>query len=334
MSSVLSLRMTMLLTLALYIGITSLALALILSLLGLNIIFIAILITVFHVIQWLIAPYVIESIYHVRELGEDEYPWLHRMLEDIVSRAKIKFKPKLMLAEISIPNAFAYGSPLTGPRVAVTRGLIENLHREEIRAVLGHEVGHLKHKDVQLMLFISLLPALFFVIGRYLMWSLLWGGIGDRRDRGGGIALAIVLAIACYAIYIVLLLIMLRYSRLREYFADYEAAINVPDGAKKLAAALVRIASVTGRLSKHTKSIVMKSSTFKALLISDPENDVLEGLTLRYGDDWRRDYQLALSLAYREEEGEEELFSTHPSLVKRIRALIELDKELSSRAIY
>jgi len=332
MTSILNLRLSMITTLALYIGITSLAFVLILSMLGIGIFYAIALAATFHIIQWLIAPYIIESMYHVRELHEREYPWLHRVFEEVITRAKLNFKPKLMIAEISIPNAFAYGSPLTGPRVAVTKGLIENLHVEEVKAVLGHEIGHLRHKDVQIMLFLSLLPAIFFIIGRYLMWSLLWGGIGSRRDERGGPILAIALAALCYAIYIVLLIIMLRYSRLREYFADYEAAINIPDGAKKLAAALVRIATITGRLSRHAKSIVMKSSSFKALLISDPETDVIKGLILGEEEDWRKDYQLALALA-RQEKAEAELFSTHPPLVKRIKALIEIDRKLSSGII-
>ena len=319
---------SMALTLALFVAITSLVLALILTLLNLNIAFIIGIVVAFNIFEWMIASYFIDAIYHVRPLGREEYPWLHEIVERLSRRMGIK-TPKLMIAQISVPNAFAYGSPLTGPRVAVTRGLIENLDREEIEAVIGHELGHLRHHDVGIMMFLSLIPSMFFLIARYAMFATFLGG--DSRDRGGGVAALVIVALVSYLVYFVLILLLLRHSRLREYFADYESAVNVPLGARKLAAALARISVVTGSLGKRVEKEIAKAAAFKALLIADPEEYRVDifGRTRS----WEQDYQLALRIA-REQRRSFSWFSTHPPLHERLRRLIELDRELSARPDY
>jgi len=320
---------SMFLTLLLFIGFTGIILALILSLIGLDIMTIAFIIALVNIFEWMIAPYIIEAIYHVRPLRENEYQWLHRVTDELSRRMRIR-KPKLMLAELNIPNAFAYGSPLSGPRIAVTRGLLEHLTREEVEAVLGHELGHLKHHDVGVMMFLSLIPSMFFLIARYAMFASMFGGF-DRRDRGGGIIALMAIAGLSYLAYFILILLLLRHSRLRELYADYESATNIPLGARKLAAALARIALVTGRLGKIAERELARASAFRALLIADPESYNLKGP--RWSKSWEDDYMLAVKLAS-EKVREVALFSTHPPLRERLRRLIELDKELSSKPDY
>ncbi len=319
---------SMALTLALFVAITSLVLALILTLLNLDLVFIIGLVVALNLFEWMVAPYFIDAIYHVRPLRRAEYPWLHEIVERLSKRMGVK-KPKLMLAQISVPNAFAYGSPLTGPRVAVTKGLVENLDRDEIEAVLGHELGHLKHHDVGVMMFLSLIPSMFFLIARYAMFATFLGG--DSRDRGGGIAALALVALISYLVYFVLILLLLRHSRLREYFADYESSINVPLGARKLAAALARISVVTGSLGRRVEREIAKAAAFKALLIADPEEYHVKAFS--YTRSWEQDYQLALKIAS-ERRRSFSWFSTHPPLHERLRRLIELDRELSRRPEY
>jgi len=319
---------SMILTLALFVAITSLVLALILTLLNVSLMFIIGLVVALNLFEWMIAPYFIDAIYHVRPLSENEYPWLHEIVERLARRMGIK-KPRLMLAQINVPNAFAYGSPITGPRVAVTKGLIENLDREEIEAVIGHELGHLKHHDVGVMMFLSLIPSMFFLIARYAMFATFLGG--DSRDRGGGIAALVIVALVSYLVYFVLILLLLRHSRLREYFADYESAVNVPLGARKLAAALARISVVTSNLGKRVEREMARAAAFKALLIADPEEYRVGIFGRSYS--WEQDYQLALRIAS-ERKKSFSWFSTHPPLHERLRRLIELDRELSNRPDY
>ncbi|MEM1995289.1 MAG: M48 family metalloprotease, partial [Nitrososphaerales archaeon] len=140
--SLVKLRLSMLATLAVLIGISTLFFTIILSLLGiLDIIPLLMLIIGFNILQWLIAPYMIEALYRAKEADERSYSRLYTMLRRISERSKMAM-PKLMIADIPIPNAFAYGSPLSGRRVAVTRELLRVLDDEEVEAVLAHEVGH------------------------------------------------------------------------------------------------------------------------------------------------------------------------------------------------
>ncbi|MCK5631921.1 M48 family metalloprotease, partial [Candidatus Bathyarchaeota archaeon] len=145
MPSLLKLRASMVGTLALIIGLSTLFFTVLLSWTGVfSYIWLIIFVIGFNILQWLISPYLIKVVYRVRPISETENPSLHAEVERMSQRSGIK-KPKLMLAQISIPNAFAYGSPIGGSRVAVTKGLMDTLEREEVVAVIGHELGHLKH---------------------------------------------------------------------------------------------------------------------------------------------------------------------------------------------
>ena len=322
--SIWKLRLSILTTLAILIGVSTLFFTVILGWLGVNLIFVPVLVVIFNVVQWLIAPYIIDAVYGVRELSPREAPKLHRMVERLSRASGIK-KPRLMLARVPIPNAFAYGSPIAGTRVAVTEGLLSTLGDEEVEAVLGHELGHLKHRDVQVMMFASVLPAIFYWIGR----SLLFTGLYYRRDeeRSGGAAL---IGAACLALYFLLSLLVLHLSRLREYYADAHSASIVPDGARKLSEALAKIvyASETGlRRSLRASGFSPEHLAFKSLFITDPEcasrdRASIELINRGVGDEELVERLLSRRLTPLEQFLE--LFSTHPNIVKRLRALRSL----------
>ncbi|MEM3387139.1 MAG: zinc metalloprotease HtpX [Nitrososphaerales archaeon] len=316
--SLVKLRLSMLATLAVLIGISTLFFTIILSLLGiLDIIPLLMLIIGFNILQWLIAPYMIEALYRAKEADERSYSRLYTMLRRISEKSKMAM-PKLMIADIPIPNAFAYGSPLSGRRVAVTRELLRVLDDEEVEAVLAHEVGHLKHRDVQLMMFASVLPAIFYYIGYSLMLSSMW----NTRDRNAGGAVAV--GIIALAIYWLLTLLVMGLSRLREYYADQHAVKTVDDGARKLAEGLAKITLYTGRY-KIRKGNVGNVSAFKALFISDPDRADQDELLLFKGGFAKSDTQLVQEVLSRKITAADrliELFSTHPNIVKRIRALV------------
>ena len=316
--SLLKLRLSMLATLAILIGISTLLFTIILTLIGsLNFIALLALVIGFNLLQWLIAPYLIEALYRAKEADERTYGKLHAMLRRICERSRMAV-PKLMIANIPIPNAFAYGSPLTGRRVAVTKELLRVLEDEEVEAVLAHEVGHLKHKDVQLMMFASVLPAIFYYIGYSLMISSMWGG----RDRNAGGAALI--GFACLAIYWVLTLLVMGLSRLREYYADQHAVRTVDEGARKLAEGLAKITLYSGRY-KLQRGGVGNLGAFKALFISDPDRADQDELLLARSRVGKTDAQLVQEVLSRRITTADrilELFSTHPNIVKRIRALV------------
>lgn len=306
-------------TLAIIFGLSTLVFAVIMSLVGVfDILTLGILVLSFNIVQWLLSPYLVGAIYRVRALPENENPQLHQMVDNLSQKSKIS-KPKLMLAQIPIPNAFAYGSPLTGNRVAVTEGLLKSLDKSEVEAVIGHELGHLRHRDVQVMMVVSFLPALFYYIGFSLMLSSMYRG---RRDDSGGSAL---IGIGFLVFSWVLNLFILYLSRLREYYADRHSVSVVDNGTQKLSVGLAKIVNITRRLNKGQKK-KQNNSAFKALFIADPDRASADSAELA-AMEIQTDQKLVQEILSKEPTFADKLieaFSTHPNIVKRLRALQEL----------
>jgi len=326
--SLVKLKLSMYGTMALIIALSTLFFSAIMLAIGVfNIFLLAGIVVAFNLLQWLYAPKFIESLYKVREIKPHEAPRLHEIFERLVQRIGLREKPKLMVAEVPVPNAFAYGSPLTGSRVAVTRELLHRLEEEEVEAVLGHELGHLKHRDMQVMMFVSVLPAIFYFLGYSLILSSYFG-YGYRRDEGGG-AIPLLVGLGCMAIYWILSLFVLALSRYREYYADRASVSIVEDGARKLSEALAKIVYHTGRVKRRLERERGALNTFRTLFIADPgraEEDLASLHALgfhRYTSDQalvREILSRKLTLADRLAE----IFSTHPNIVKRLRALQRL----------
>lgn len=322
--SLVKLRLSMIGTLALLIGLSTLFFAVILSLIGtFNIILLVSIVIIFNLLQWLIAPYMIDAMYRVKEISRNENPKLYGMVENLSKRANMKM-PRVMIAKIPIPNAFAYGSPIAGRRLAVTDKLLDALEDEEVEAVIGHELGHLKHKDVQIMMFASVLPAIFYFIAYSFMMSAWFGGYG--RDRGNG-GLAILIGLASMVIYWILSLLVLGLSRLREYYADRHSVEIVDDGSRKLSEALAKIVDYSAKMKFYSHQQSSAFNSFKSLFIADPDkaDKDYQEMTSVYGRS--TDRQLVGRILQRKVTIVDrilELFSTHPNIVKRLRALQKL----------
>jgi len=307
-------------TLAIIIGLSTLFFTAVLWWIGVDLILMPIFVIVFNIIQWLIAPYLIDAMYRAREVSPSEKPQLHAMVERLSQKSGMK-KPRVMVAKIPIPNAFAYGSPITGSRVAVTSELLNTLDEEEVEAVIGHELGHLKHRDVQIMMFVSILPAIFYFIG----FSMLLSSAYRRRDQGssGG---AVAIGIISILMYFILTLFTLYLSRLREYFADRHSASIVEDGPRKLSEGLAKIVDSTHKL-KHSRKNVGTVGSFKALFISDPDRVEADAAAISGATGYRTDQRLVENVLRKEVTALDrlvELLSTHPNIVKRLRALQKL----------
>ncbi len=318
--SIWKLRLSMAGTLAIIFGLTTLVFAVVLTVfLTFDLLTVAMLVVGLNLVQWLIAPYLVGAIYRVRELKENEKPQLHQIVDNLSKKSGIS-RPKLMLAQIPLPNAFAYGSPLSGSRVAVTQGLLDNLDEGEVEAVLGHELGHLKHRDVQVMMIVSFLPALLYYIG----YSLMWSGMvqGNRRNEGGGGAL---LGIGFMVFSQVLTLFTLNMSRLREYYADRHSVSVVDNGADKLSTGLAKIVNASGRMKKP-KGDKQTLNAFKSLFITDPERASADSAAVAALNSQNL-VQDILSRKITTGDRLVEALSTHPNIVKRLRALQELKNE-------
>ena len=311
-------------TVALIIGLSTLFFTVIMAVAGVSLLLMPFIVVGFNIVQWLIAPYLIDAMYRVKEVKPQEDPALHEIVERLSKKSRIK-TPKLMKAKMAIPNAFAYSSPLTGSKVAVTTGLLETLDADEVEAVIGHELGHLKHRDVQVMMFVSILPAIFYYIG----YSLLLSSMFSRRDSrdGGG---AVIIGIASILIYWILTLFTLYLSRIREYFADRHSASIVEDGSQKLSEGLAKIVNSTSNMKKgrRDRRDTGGSNSFKALFISDPDRSEIDSAALRQLGSGMGDRKLVEEVLRKKITTFDrvmEVFSTHPNIVKRLRALQELD---------
>ena len=318
------LRFSLIGTVTVIVGLSTLFFTFILSIAGVSILLMPFVVVIFNIIQWLIAPYIIDAIYRVKEVKPQEDPELHQIVDRLSRKSRIK-KPKLVKAQISLPNAFAYSSPLTGSKVAVTTGLLENLETEEVEAVIGHELGHLKHRDVQVMMFVSILPAIFYYIGYSMLFSSMFSR-RDSRDSGG----AAIIGLASIFLYLILTFFTLYLSRIREYYADRHSVSVVDDGSRKLSEGLAKIVHSTKTMKNRRRNTRDSggSNSFKALFISDPDRSEMDSMALRYfggsiGD--RRLVDEVLRKRITTFDRIIELFSTHPNIVKRLKSLQRLD---------
>lgn len=320
--SLLKLRLSVVGTLAVIIGLSTLLFTVILSLMSVSFIVLPFIVVAFNIIQWLISPYLIDAMYRVKEASKSENPRLYATVERLSQKSRLKM-PKVMIANIPIPNAFAYGSPIAGTKVAVTSELLKTLEDEEVEAVIGHELGHLKHRDVQVMMFVSILPAVFYFIYYSMLLSSMFGG--RRNDRGGGAAAALI-AVGSLLAYLILTVFTLYLSRLREYYADRHSASIVDEGPRKLSEGLAKIVSST-RKAKLQRRQVGSFSSFKALFISDPDRAEADAMSLTQSRARLADQKLVEQVLSKEVtffSRLAELFSSHPNIVKRLRALQEL----------
>lgn len=334
MASLTKLRVSMIGSIALVIGISTLILTAVLSLLtydydlsASNILTISLLFVVgAHVIQWLASPWIVEALYKVKPADAAGDKWISEMIERVARSSGLSKPPKAMISGMGVPNAFAYGNFLSGYRIAVTQGLIDNLPREEVEAVVAHEVGHVKHKDVEIMMVISILPALIYWLGRLLIYSGLYTSGRSREGRSAPVLAAFV-GMALMAVSFLTNLAILYVSRLREHYADSNAVMSIPGGGRKLQRALARILVASGSLSKFRPSEVKNTSRLKALLISDPEAGL--GISRSYNIDevveWIKS-QKSLSPT--------EVFSTHPDPAKRLRFIDSLESEARGRVVF
>jgi len=318
---VVELRLSMLATLTIIIGLSTLVLTGIMLYFGVfNIIVVGIIVVVINLAEWLFAPYLLGAVYKIRKISQTESPQLHQIVNSLSQKCHIK-TPQLMLAQVPVPNAFAYGSPLTGSRVAVTPGLLSTLNTDEVEAVLGHELGHLRHRDVQVMMAVSVLPSVFLYLGYSFMWSGVASG-GSRRSSGGNGNGAII-GIGLMGFGYLLTFFTLWLSRVREYFADRNSVQVVDNGAWKLSTALAKIISASKKTSRSRgQRQPQVASAFRCLFISDPGNSDQAAKSI----DASLMVQEIVSRKITGRDKVAEAFSTHPNITKRLRALQQLSQ--------
>ncbi len=269
--------------------------------------------------QYMIGPNIVEWTMQVQYIKREENPQLFDMVTDLAQRAHIPM-PRICIAPTSVPNAFAFGRSVNDGRVCVCQGILNLLTDEELKAVLGHELTHLKNHDVITITLLSVVPMILYRIA----WQMMWFG-GDRRDNRNGPS-GVVIALVAFLFYFITNLLVLYGSRIREYYAD-KGSVELGNRPAALASALYKL--VYGCARKSGEEDMKAVEGMKAFFLNDPSqavNEIHELSELDLDKSGTIDSEELLRLRGKEirlstSDKMMELLSTHPNMLKRIKQL-------------
>lgn len=234
---------------------------------------------------------IVLSIYRAKEIDPQQAPELYRIVERLAEKAGLPM-PRVFIVNTDVPNAFATGRNPKHAVVAVTSGMLNTLSYDEIKAVLGHELAHIKNRDTLLSTVAATIAGAITMLATMARWAAMFGGLGSRDDddNSGGIIGLFVLAILAP---IAATLIQLAISRSREYAADQDGA-KISGAPLDLARALQKMEAIAMR-----KPLAANPSMSNMFIVNPLRRDFLSGL-----------------------------FSTHPPIQKRIKRLEELARRI------
>ena len=253
--------------------------------LGIGYIPLAIIASAMILAQWYFSDKIVLWTSGAKIVSKDDYPKLHEIIERLASKNGIP-KPKVAVVNTQVPNAFATGKSPKSSLVAVTSGILNLLDDDELEAVIGHELTHVRSRDILVLT----LASVFSTVAWYLAQFGFFGGIQSRnRDSAGTTVIVIVVAVVTW---IVSFLIIRAISRYREYAADRGGAAMTgnPD---KLADALLKISGKMNNIPTKEIERVQKLNAFFII-------PALSGNSIA------------------------NLFSTHPPVEKRVAKLREM----------
>jgi len=192
-------------------------------------------------------------------------------------------KPKIYVIDSDEINAYATGKDPKRASIAVTRGALEKLDRDELEGVIGHEMSHIKNYDIRFAMIVAVLVGLVAIISNIMLRSWRYGGRSGRDSKGAGLLILIGFALAIIS-PIIVRLVQLSISRKREYLADASSAqlTRYPDG----------LADALEKIKKYNEGKMQVSEAVSHLFFSDPNKSSLDNL-----------------------------FATHPPIGERIRIL-------------
>ena len=236
-----------------------------------------------------------------REVTAEEEPRLHGIIERLVAIADMPKPKKIAVMETHVPNAFATGRNPQNAVIAVTRGLMARLNERELEAVLGHELAHVKNRDVMVLTWASIIVIAAGFLLQMLFWLSLFGGFGggvggDRRDAGQLMIVMLAVYVGTIIIYFVSQMLIMTLSRYREFAADRGGAV-ITGAPLQLASALQKISNDMYRIPEKDLRQVEHASAFFII-------PALKGNTIAT------------------------LFSSHPSVEERIERLQNMQRSM------
>jgi len=286
-------------------------------------------------VQYLIGPAIVRAATRLRYLKPGENPWLEETVKKYAGKSGLP-PPRLAIVPDETPNAFVFGRTANSATLALHEGLLKQLTKEEVEGVIGHELGHLRHKDYLVMTALSAVPLIAYLIARVSFEAMRFGRVGrsgGKKDSSAIWVAIIAAAVFSYLVYIITQLCVMGLSRLREHYADAYSAY-LTGSPRELESALTKI---TYGLSLSPKP----PSGARTFYIGDPATAKLEFqeiMSKKHEYDLDKDGVLderELTLAMEKEAKNtwvkvNTLFTTHPPTYKRILLLREIEKEMET----
>jgi heat shock protein HtpX len=230
---------------------------------------------------------IVLKMYGAKEVSQQDAPALHGIVSELTSKASMPM-PKVYLMENDTPNAFATGRNPEHAAVAVTTGLMGILSKEELAGVIGHELSHIRHRDILISTIAATIAGAISMLASMARWGAIFGGGRSDDDEGGGGGNFLFVFLATMVASIAAMLIQMAISRSREYLAD--------EGGAHLSHPL-SLSKALGKLDMAAHQIPMQANPSTAhMFIVNP----LSG------------------------GGVLSLFSTHPPIQERIARLEEM----------
>src|SRR5262245_2746002 len=234
-----------------------------------------------------------------QEVSPQEAPQLHGIIDRLCALADMP-KPRVAIAQSDMPNAFATGRNSKNAVVCVTTGLLRRLDDKELEGVLAHEMSHVAHKDVVVMTVASFLGIVAGLLVRFAFYSELFGGDrrGGNNNNGGALPVLLIVLLVSAVVYAISFLLIRLLSRYRELAADRAGAL------------------LTGQPSALASALTKVSGAMSAI----PTRDLREAQALNafYFAPALKADTVTLST----------IFSTHPSLERRLQQLSEISAQL------
>jgi len=282
----------------------------VLFLVGVKLVFILVIAFVLLFVQYFYSDRIALYSMKGKIVTREQAPQLHGVVDRLCAMADMP-KPQVAIANVDMPNAFATGRDKKHAVVCVTTGILRRLDEPELEAVLAHELSHVAHRDVAVMTIASFLGILAGLLTRVLLYAGLFGGFGGggNRGRGGGggggagqlAILELGMLLFSAVIYAISFLLIRTLSRYRELAADRSGAILIGQ-PRLLAQALVK---VTGEMSRIPTRDLRAAEHFNAFFFAPA-------------------FAKGVSLST--------LFSTHPTLERRLQQLTELEAQMGRAA--
>jgi heat shock protein HtpX len=232
-----------------------------------------------------------------KEVSPQQAPKLHGVIDRLCALADMP-KPRVAIAYADMPNAFATGRNSKNAVVCVTDGLLRRLDERELEGVLAHEMSHVAHKDVVVMTVASFVGIMAALLVRFAFYSELFGGRGRNDNQNAGAIVMLIMMAVGIVVYAISFLLIRLLSRYRELAADRAGAM-LTGQPSALASALTKVSGAMAQIPT------------KDLRKAEPLNAFYFAPALK-GD--------GVSIST--------IFSTHPTLERRLRQLSEISEQL------